>query len=226
MTRNLVRIVAPISLASAATSPSLASITWDDVARFAVADIAPGLASQSASTHQVLGMWSESVYCAGPWVPDPIFQQAHALAMHTSNIGMGAVPWAIMTGRVAGNRAVPSATTYGSGIGTIRLDATFTTTETVGFEARNVIGSFQPEATIYARLICGSETIFFRSGPDAFTSTGTLAPGTYTLTLLASYANGDPGSSGISCDLRFTLPSPATGALGAACALLRRRRRP
>ena len=224
MPRLNLHIFTPVTVAAAITSHGTAAVSWDYASRSASAVIAPNLASDSAVSNQVLGIWHATAASFGPWIPDPIAEQAVASATHFSNIGEGAVPWAILTGRVVANHAIPSPANFGIGTATIQLVATFTTTESVDYEIRSLIGSFQPEASIRAKLVRGLDTIFDISGPATFERAGTLAAGEYTILMMASYSDGDPGTSGIGCDLRFTLPTPAAGALGLACALMRRRR--
>ena len=206
-----------------ASAGAYAGLSWISVERSASAVISPDLGFDVASSHQLMGWWSESVQQTGPWIPDPTAEVALASATHASNIGFGVVPWAYLAGRVYARHAVPAS--FGLATATIRLEAEFTITGTETYEIRNMIGSgFLPEAQIQATLMRGSETIFSRLGPVAFTDSGTLTEGSYSLTMIASFSNGDTSSNGISCDMRFTVPSPGVVAMLAGPALLRRRR--
>ena len=220
------RPLAILSITLVASS-SHADIAWISAERTASAIIAPSFAADIATSNQLLGNWETRVACAGPWIPDlPYFERALASASHSSNIGLGAVPWASLAGNVSAINAFPVA--FGRATATIRLDAVFTVTETTSDEISNLRGvGFWTEATVQSILRRGEETIFNYSRPDTYSNGGTLTAGTYSLTLLASFSDGSTGGvSGFGCDLRFTLPSPAAGVVAFLCGMIRRRRRP
>lgn len=205
--------------------PSVASadVTWDSVERLALSEINPNLGADSHFSDQILGSWSANTYVEGPSVPDLTFERASATARHSSNVGLGSVPWAVLTGYVIARHAVPAS--FGLATARIQLTATFTLSESTGYEIRNLRGSgFVPEAQIVASLTRGTEVIFSKLGPVAYSETGVLSAGVYKLSLTAEFANGDTGSSGTACDLRFTLPSPSAALLLLGPAFARRRR--
>jgi hypothetical protein len=215
------------SLVSALLVPSIASagVTWNSVDRTALAEIRPAFGSDLETSNQLLGGWGATAQMLGPTPPvfDPLFERASARAIHSSNVGLGSVPWATLGGTVRATQAFPGA--YGRGFAEIKLAATFTLTESTGYEIAEYIGSgFSPETEIRARLSRGTEVIFDKLFPTALSYKGDLETGSYTLTMSAWFAYGDTSSRTTQCDLRFTLPSPGAALLLIGPAFARRRR--
>jgi hypothetical protein len=216
-------VTTSIALTFAAPSVASAGVTWNSVQRIALAQITPDFAWDLRSSSQVLGPWSASVYTLGPAVPDPTFERAIALATHESDVGLGPEPWAELRGTASAMQAVPSS--FGSAFARISLTANFTLTDTADFKLLSLRGSgFNPQGEIRARLTRGTEVVFDRLSPTTFVEAGRVEAGVYTLTLSASFSNGDRNYTGLGCDLRFTLPTPGAGLLLLAPALAHRRR--
>lgn len=220
------RTLAPtLALALLVPSAASAGVTWDRVDRTALAEIRPTFGSDLSASNQLLGSWTSTAQMLGPTPPefDPLFERASARAVHSSNVGLGSVPWATLGGTVRATQAFPG--TYGRGFAEIKLAATFTLTEITGYEIAEHIGSgFSPETEIRARLSRGTEVIFDRLFPTALSYKGDLEAGSYTLTMSAWFAYGDTSSRTTQCDLRFTLPGPGAALLLLAPALAHRRR--
>ena len=214
-----------ISLALFVAPFASAEMTWNSVERSVLAEIRPIFGSDIETSNQLLGGWGATAQMLGPTPPefDPLFERASARAVHSSNVGLGSVPWATLGGAVRATQAFPGA--YGRGFAEIKLAATFTLTETTGYEIAEYFGSgFSPETEIRARLSRGTEVIFDKLFPTALSYKGDLETGSYTLTMSAWFAYGDTSSRTTQCDLRFTLPGPGATLLLIGPAFARRRR--